>query len=143
MGQRVDDRAEVKDPRRNYIRAMVGAVAVVTISYVLPIAIVAMTGIPAASFATGAWVDAARTLAGPVVGPALALCVVAGGAITGVAMFNALTLSYARVPAAMAKDGMLPKQFARHMDNGVSLGLGNCVRVRLGDGTGAESYSTA
>ena len=34
-------------------------------------------------------------------------------------MFNALTLSYARVPAAMARDGMLPKQFARHMDNGV------------------------
>jgi amino acid transporter len=47
------------------------------------------------------------------------LGVVAGGAITGVAMFNALTLSYARVPAAMARDGMLPKQFARHMDNGV------------------------
>jgi amino acid transporter len=110
---------EVKDPRRNYIRAMVGAVALVTISYILPIAVVAVTGIPATSFATGAWVDAARTLAGPVVGPALALCVVAGGAITGVAMFNALTLSYARVPAAMARDGMLPKQFARHMDNGV------------------------
>ncbi len=51
---------EVKDPRRNYIRAMVGAVALVTISYILPIAIVAMTGIPATSFATGAWVDAAR-----------------------------------------------------------------------------------
>ncbi len=64
---------EVKDPQRNYIRAMVGAVAVVTISYILPIGIVAMTGIPATSFATGAWVDAARTLAGPVVGPVLAL----------------------------------------------------------------------
>jgi len=34
-------------------------------------------------------------------------------------MFNALTLSYARVPAAMARDGMLPRSFARHMDNGV------------------------
>jgi amino acid transporter len=110
---------EVKDPQRNYIRAMVGAVAVVTISYVLPIGILAMTGIPATSFATGAWVDAARALGGPMVGPILAIGVVAGGAITGVAMFNALTLSYARVPAAMARDGMLPKQFARHMDNGV------------------------
>ncbi len=110
---------EVKDPRQNYIRAMVGAVAVVTISYILPIAIVALTGIPATSFATGAWVDAARALAGPVVGPALALCVVVGGAITGVAMFNALTLSYARVPAAMAQDGMLPRPFAKHMGNGV------------------------
>ena len=110
---------EVKDPRRNYIRAMVGAVAVVTVSYILPIAVVALTGIPASAFATGAWVAAARTLGGPVAGPLLAVGVVIGGAITGVAMFNALTLSYARVPAAMARDGMLPRSFARHMDNGV------------------------
>jgi len=110
---------EVNNPRRNYIRAMVGAVIVVSVSYILPIAVVALTGIPASAFATGAWVAAARTLAGPVVGPVLAVTVVIGGAITGVAMFNALTLSYARVPAAMARDGMLPRSFARHMDNGV------------------------
>ncbi|AXC11049.1 amino acid transporter [Acidisarcina polymorpha] len=110
---------EVNDPRRNYIRAMIGAVVVVTVSYVLPIGAVALTGIPAASFATGAWVDAARLLAGPMVGPSLAVAVVIGGAMTGVAMFNALTLSYARVPAAMARDGLLPKPLARHMDNGV------------------------
>ncbi len=110
---------EVKDPRRNYIRGMIAAVAVVTISYILPIAVVALTGIPASAFATGAWVAAARTLGGPIVGPVLAVAVVIGGAVTGVAMFNALTLSYARVPAAMARDGMLPKSFARHMDNGV------------------------
>jgi amino acid transporter len=110
---------EVSNPRRNYIRAMIGAVAVVTVSYILPIAAVALTGIPASAFATGAWVAAARIIAGPIVGPALAIAVVFGGAITGVAMFNALTLSYARVPAAMARDGMLPKPLARHMDNGV------------------------
>ena len=110
---------EVKDPRRNYVRAMIAAVAVVTISYILPIAVVALTGIPASAFATGAWVEAARTLAGPTIGPILAVAVVIGGAITGVAMFNALTLSYARVPAAMARDGMLPKPLGRHMDNGV------------------------
>ena len=111
--------SEVTNPRRNYIRAMVGAVAVVTISYILPIAIVALTGIPASSFVTGAWVAAARTLGGPFFGPATAVAVVLGGAITGVAMFNALTLSYARVPAAMALDGMLPRPLARHMSNGV------------------------
>jgi len=110
---------EVNNPRRNYIRAMVGAVAVVTISYILPIAIVALTGIPASAFSTGAWVAAARTLGGPYAGPLIAVAVVIGGAITGVAMFNALTLSYARVPAAMARDGMLPHPLARHMENGV------------------------
>jgi amino acid transporter len=110
---------EVTNPRRNYILAMVGAVAVVTISYILPIGIVALTGIPASAFVTGAWVAAARTLGGPYLGPAIAVAVVLGGAITGVAMFNALTLSYARVPAAMARDGMLPRALARHMENGV------------------------
>jgi amino acid transporter len=34
-------------------------------------------------------------------------------------MFNALTLSYARVPAAMAADGLLPAVLARRMKNGV------------------------
>ena len=34
-------------------------------------------------------------------------------------MFNALTLSYARVPAAMAKDRFLPAIFARHTRTGV------------------------
>jgi amino acid transporter len=110
---------EVTNPRRNYIRAMIAAVAVVSASYILPIAVVALTGIPASAFATGAWVAAARTLGGPIVGPVLAIAVVIGGAVTGVAMFNALTLSYARVPAAMARDNMLPKSFAKHMDNGV------------------------
>jgi amino acid transporter len=33
-------------------------------------------------------------------------------------MFNALTLSYARIPAAMASDGLLPKVIARRMSNG-------------------------
>lgn len=114
---------EVDNPRRNYIRAMLAAIALVTVSYVLPIGVVALAGIPASSFVTGAWVEAARVLAGSLVGASfaawLAMAVVAGGALTGVAMFNALTLSYARVPAAMAKDRQLPQIFSRRMKNGV------------------------
>ena len=74
---------------------------------------VASTGIPASMFVTGSWVAVARMLAATHFGPRfaswLALHVVAGGALTGIAMFNALMLSYARVPAAMAGDGLLPK----------------------------------
>jgi amino acid transporter len=110
---------EVKDPRRNYIRAMLMAVGAVAASYVLPVAVVAWAGIPAATFVTGAWVQAARMLASFPAARWLGLAVVAGGALTGVAIFNALTLSYARVPAAMAADGMLPAVFARRMKNGV------------------------
>ncbi len=114
---------EVEDPQRNYIRAMLAAVLVVAISYVVPIAVVALTGVPAATFVTGAWVASAHTLAAGVFGARaaswLALAVAAGAVLTGVAMFNALTLSYARVPAAMASDGLLPQVLARRMKNGV------------------------
>ena len=37
---------------------------------------------------------------------------IAGGAINGFGMFNALVLSYTRLPMAMAEDGMLPGIFA-------------------------------
>ena len=43
----------------------------------------------------------------------LGLAVVAGGAICGIGMFNALMMSYTRVPMAMAEDGMLPRFVAR------------------------------
>jgi amino acid transporter len=39
--------------------------------------------------------------------------VVAGGAISGIGMFNALVMSYSRLPMAMAEDGMLPRVVAR------------------------------
>ncbi|MEO6828843.1 MAG: APC family permease, partial [Acidobacteriaceae bacterium] len=111
---------EVENPQRNYIRAMLAAVFVVTASYVLPIAVVAWAGVPASVFVTGAWVAAAHMLsAGSWMANWLAIAVVAGGALTGVAMFNALMLSYARVPAAMAVDGLLPRILARRMKNGV------------------------
>jgi amino acid transporter len=107
---------EVVQPQRNYIRAMLGAVLLVSLSYIIPVAAVAWAGIPAARFATGAWVGAATALSG---WEWLGWAVLAGGAMTGVAMFNALTLSYARVPAAMAADGMLPAVLATRSRAGV------------------------
>jgi len=41
-------------------------------------------------------------------GKGLALAVVIGGIMTGVGMFNALVMSYTRVPAALAEEGLLP-----------------------------------
>ena len=54
--------AEVEDPQRNYIRSMLAAVLLVAGSYVLPIAIVALTGVPSSMFVTGSWVEVARIL---------------------------------------------------------------------------------
>ncbi|XWK51701.1 APC family permease [Tunturiibacter empetritectus] len=92
---------EVEEPQRNYPRAMLLATGLVALTYVLPLAAVGLAGIPAARFSTGAWVDAARELAGPW----LAVCVVLGGMINGGGMFNALMMSYTRVPYALAEEG--------------------------------------
>lgn len=100
---------EVEEPQRNYPRAMLMAVGLVALTYVLPLAAVGLAGIPADRFSTGAWTDAAREL----VGPWLALCVVLGGTINGLGMFNALLMSYARVPWVLAEEGLLPKVVAR------------------------------
>ncbi len=100
---------EVEEPQKNYPRAMMVAAGLVALTYVLPLAAVGLAGIPAGQFSTGAWTDAAREL----VGPWLALCVVLGGTINGAGMFNALMMSYTRVPFALAEEGLLPEVVER------------------------------
>src|SRR5438445_11645592 len=46
-------------------------------------------------------------------GPLLRIALVLGGMMSGFGMFNALVMSYSRLPLAMARDGMLPKAFAK------------------------------
>ncbi len=106
---------EVEDPQRNYSRAMLGAAVLVAFTYILPLLAVGLAGLGAARFSTGAWTDAAGSL----VGPWLGLAVVLGGMINGVGMFNPLMMSYARVPYAMAEDGLLPHWFRRENARGV------------------------
>ena len=100
---------EVDSPRRNYPRAMLASAAVVAVTYIVPLAAAAWAGVPADSFSTGSWADVARTLVGPWLGIAL----VVGGTLTAVGMFNALMMSYARLPMVLAEDGMLPSALAR------------------------------
>jgi amino acid transporter len=106
---------EVENPQRNYPRAMVASTVLVAVTYILPLAAMAMAGLSPSSFSTGDWTTAARTIGGPWLG----LAIVAGGAITGVGMFNALVMSYSRLPMAMAEEGMLPLVVARRNSRGV------------------------
>jgi len=101
--------AEVDQPQRIYPHAMVLSVLIVAISYVVPVAAVWMTGLPAASWETGSWAE----IAGMLGGPGLRVALIAGGMFSAFAMFNALVMSYSRLPLAMAQDGMLPKAFAK------------------------------
>jgi len=111
---------EVDDPQRTYPRAMLLSAALVAATYILPLAAVAFAGIPADQFSTGAWTDAARVLGGAGrAGVVLALLVVLGGTINGVGMFNALMMSYTRVPYALATERLLPAIFTRRTARGV------------------------
>ncbi|HEY1986006.1 MAG TPA: APC family permease [Terracidiphilus sp.] len=106
---------EVENPQRNYPRAMIASTIVVAVTYILPLAAIALAGLPVDSFSTGDWMTAATTIGGPLLGIAVAT----GGVITGVGMFNALVMSYTRLPMAMAEDGMLPPVLARRNARGV------------------------
>ncbi len=111
---------EVEDPQRNYPRAMLAATALVALSYVLPLAAVGLSGIPADRFSTGSWTDAARMLGGSgLLGNGLALAVVIGGMLNGTGIFNALVMSYTRVPYALAEEGLLPAAFKKTTISGV------------------------
>jgi amino acid transporter len=100
---------EVEQPQRTYPRALIGTVVIVALSYILPVVAVYITGVRSSAFETGAWAD----LAGLIVAPWLKVVLVLGGMMCGFGMFNALVMSYSRLPLAMAQDGMLPRVFAR------------------------------
>jgi len=109
--------AEVRRPQRTYPRAMVLAVIVVSLSYVLPFAAMWLTGVPSSAFETGSWADLAGMMGGLVGGPlaarAFRVALVLGGMMSAFGMFNALVMSYSRLPLAMAQDGMLPAVFGK------------------------------
>jgi len=101
--------AEVERPQRTYPRAMLLAVLIVAVSYIVPVAAMWMTGLAPSAWDTGFWADIAGLMGGPWLRVGLAL----GGMISGFGMFNALVMSYSRLPLAMAQDGMLPKVFGK------------------------------
>jgi amino acid transporter len=106
---------EVHSPQRVYPRAMILSTALVATTYILPLAAIALAGLAVNHFETGDWITAAAQIGGPALGWAVA----AGGVITGVGMFNALVMSYSRLPMAMAEDRMLPSFVASRNRRGV------------------------
>jgi amino acid transporter len=101
--------AEVERPQRTYPRAMLVAVGIVSLTYIVPVAAMWMTGLAPSAWETGSWAE----IAGLVGGPLLRIALVAGGMISAFGMFNALVMSYSRLPLAMAQDGMLPRVFGK------------------------------
>ena len=101
--------AEVEHPQRTYPRAMLAAVLLVAVSYIVPVAAMWLTRLSPSAWETGSWANIAGMLGGPL----LRIWLVLGGMMSAFGMFNALVLSYSRLPYAMAQDGLLPAVFAR------------------------------
>jgi amino acid transporter len=100
---------EVARPARTYPVAVLVSVALIAITYVVPIAAMWKAGVDPSDWDTGSWVDAARAYGGPALGAA----VVAGGMVSAFGMYSALCLSYSRLPAVLADDGYLPRVLSR------------------------------
>ncbi len=127
---------EVENPQNTYPRAMLLSGTLVALTYILPLAAVAYAHLPLVRFSTGAWTEAARVLGGPL----LAIAVVAGGMVSSLGMFNALTLSYTRLPAVMAEEGLLPRWLAIRNSRGapVAATLACCLAWALALGFNYE-----
>src|SRR5271165_2906747 len=106
---------EVERPQRTYPRAMIAAVILVSLTYVLPFVAVYFAGTPATAFTEdGSWAAVAGQLGGKIMGfEWLRFMVTIGGMMSAFGMFNALVMSYSRLPLAMSRDGMLPKVFGK------------------------------
>ena len=99
---------EVEEPQRTYPLVMALGVALVAVTYVLPIGAVALTGLDPNRWSTGGWADVARALGG---GEVLAFAITLGGMVGASGSLNALTMSLSRLPAVLADDGFLPRLF--------------------------------
>ncbi|HWZ43820.1 MAG TPA: APC family permease [Candidatus Saccharimonadales bacterium] len=106
--------AEVEDPQRTYPRVMLFSMIAIVVSYTIPVAAVWHTHIAPANWNTGSWADIAAMVAGPWLGIAL----VVASMVSTFAIVNSLTMSYSRLPVAMAEDGYLPRLFTRKLPNG-------------------------
>ena len=104
---------EVHDPQKTYPRTMFWSVAAVALVYIVPISAIAYAGIPSSSWSDGAWVSLAGGIR-----PWLAVPVLLTIMISVVGQVNSLTMSYSRIPMAMAEDHLAPSILSRVSANG-------------------------
>ena len=102
---------EVKDATRAYPRALAFALPLVAAGYLIPLS-ATLAATDWTAWTDGSWPSIARS-AGGSLGPLLAAWIAIAGMVSALALFNALLLSYSRIPFVMAEDGLLPAALAR------------------------------
>lgn len=101
---------EVRDSSRSYPRALAITLPLVTLGYLLPVS-ATLAATNWIKWRENSWPDIARMATGSM-GEPLAIMLALAGMVSAIALFNALLLSYSRIPFAMATDGLLPKSLA-------------------------------
>jgi amino acid transporter len=102
---------EVRDASQSYPRALSYALPLVAAGYLIPL----LTTLAATDWTTwseGSWPSIALASGGSL-GPMLATWIALAGMVSALALFNALLLSYSRIPFVMAADGLLPPALGR------------------------------
>jgi amino acid transporter len=100
--------AEIENPRRNYVRAVLIVLPIVVALYLLPLA-VSLSGISDTSnWGTGSFAREGYRIGGPFLSHALAI----GGALMAFAVFEAAMLWVSRMPFVLAREDYLPKPLA-------------------------------
>ncbi len=97
---------EVKNASRTYPRALAFALPLVTIGYFVPL-LATLGATDWTTWTEGSWPQIAVAAAGSA-GRGLAIWIALGGMISALALFNALLLSYSRIPLVLATDNLLP-----------------------------------
>jgi amino acid transporter len=102
---------EVRDASRSYPRALAIALPLVAAGYLIPL-LTALSATDWTTWSEGSW-PAIALAAGGRAGPTLAAWIALAGMVSAIALFNALLLSYSRIPFVMATDGLLPAALGR------------------------------
>jgi len=107
---------EVVDAGRSYPRALAITLPLVCLGYLVPLAATAGAS-DWTKWREGGWPDIARMSAASF-GEPIAILLAVAGMVSALALFNALLMSYSRIPLVMAEDGFLPRAFAKTDNHG-------------------------
>ncbi|HXE74627.1 MAG TPA: APC family permease [Candidatus Xenobia bacterium] len=99
---------EVREPERNYVRALAWTTPLAVLTYTLPMVLALAALGNWSEWKTGYIVTAAAAVGGPALGVAM----LAASIIAVAALSNSTILSTTRMPFALAQDGYLPRWLA-------------------------------
>ncbi len=97
--------AEIENPRRNYLRAVLIALPIIVAGYVLPLAVSVSGTAGGADWGVGSFSREGHRIGGPILGATLAI----GGAVMSFAVFEAAMLWVSRMPFVLARERYLPR----------------------------------